>query len=94
MLTYNLALVATEVTFFDCDISSMTGRGVVATRGATVTLNQCRIHKCAATGVYIGGEGTTGEALNCEVTSCGLGGERILRGHSGIRRIDALRVAA
>ena len=72
------------MSFTGCDITSSSGRGIVATRGASVTVSDCNLHDSAATGFYIGGEGTQGEIKGCTVTENGKGGERVLRGHSGV----------
>ena len=37
------------------------------------------VHDCAATGVYVGGDGTTGEAVDCIVKGNGKGGERVMK---------------
>ena len=47
-------------------VTSMSGRSVV-TPGAELTLTNCFIHDSAATGVYIGGEGTHGSVTGCLV---------------------------
>jgi len=41
-----------------CTLQSDSGRGLVATRGSSVTVAHTSIHDCAATGVYIGDQGT------------------------------------
>ena len=70
------------------DIRSFSGRGIVAMDGGHVRLQDCHIHHCAATGVYIG--------INCQahlqstdILSNGLGNQRaggaaVARGHSGL----------
>lgn len=72
------------MSFVDCDITSSSGRGVVATRGSHLLMHRCQVHDSAATGVYIGGDGSFGEAVGCTIVRNGKGGERVLRGHSGI----------
>ena len=56
---------------------SSSGRGVVATLGAQLSLNNCYIHDSAATGVYIGGEGTHGSITSCLVRENGKGGAQV-----------------
>jgi len=73
-----------QATFVNCDISSESGRGVVATRGASIKFEGCTIHDSAATGIYVGGESTSGEAIGCIIKGNGKGGGRVLRGHSGV----------
>ena len=74
----------TDVTFDNCEISSKSGRGVVAIRGALLSMANSTVSKSAATGIYIGGDGTTGEMSDCTVTDCGRGGQRVSRalGHN------------
>ena len=44
----------TQVTVEECHVTSSSGRGVVATRGSRITLNESSIAECAATGMYLG----------------------------------------
>lgn len=71
----------------NCRITSRSGRGVVAINGfASVT--GCFIHRCAATGIYVGDD--DGEALikNCDIVENGVGNqereEGVGAGHSGV----------
>jgi hypothetical protein len=42
----------------DCDIMSLSGRGVVVIDGAISSIHNCNVHTCAATGIYVGGSGS------------------------------------
>jgi len=66
-----------EVNFANCAISSKSGRGVVAIRGARLMMSDSIVSNSAATGIYVGGDGTTGEISGCTVTDCGRGGHRV-----------------
>jgi len=65
------------VNFANCAISSKSGRGVVAIRGARLMMSDSIVSNSAATGIYVGGDGTTGEISGCTVTDCGRGGHRV-----------------
>ena len=66
-----------DVSFDNCSISSKSGRGVVAIRGARLVMFNSTVSNSAATGIYVGGDGTTGEMSGCTVTDCGRGGHRV-----------------
>ena len=71
-----------------CDISSASGRGVVAFDGGEAAVSNCHIHHCAATGIYIGGPGSTATIEHTDVVFNGDGNLQhrngITRGHSGV----------
>ena len=70
------------------DIASASGRGIVNIDGGFVTVRDCYIHNCAATGIYIGGPGSVAKIERTDVTQNGNGNVRsrrgIARGHSGV----------
>lgn len=76
----------------DCDIMSLSGRGIVTIDGATSTIHNCNIHTCAATGVYVGGAGSASTLTQTDVIENGTGNQRsqfndrrgVARGHSGV----------
>jgi len=69
-----------------CSIHSATGRGIVATRASSVVVNAVSIEECAATGIYIGDEGTHADIYESNIISNGFGNLElgIIPGHSGI----------
>eukprot|EP00814_Leptocylindrus_danicus_P019741 CAMPEP_0116018508 /NCGR_PEP_ID=MMETSP0321-20121206/8688_1 /TAXON_ID=163516 /ORGANISM="Leptocylindrus danicus var. danicus, Strain B650" /LENGTH=591 /DNA_ID=CAMNT_0003488911 /DNA_START=178 /DNA_END=1953 /DNA_ORIENTATION=+ len=72
----------------NCDIKSVSGRGVVAIDGGKTHISNCYIHDCAATGIYVGGSGSSAFVEQTDVLLNGNGNETarrgIARGHSGI----------
>ena len=69
------------------DLSSSSGRGIVAVGGAKVQLKNTFLHECAATGVYVSGEDTSVEIESCDIVGNGKGSQTggfIPSGHSGI----------
>ncbi|KAL3942681.1 MAG: hypothetical protein SGBAC_003165 [Bacillariaceae sp.] len=70
------------------DITSESGRGVVNIDGGNLTLRNCYIHDCAATGVYVGAAASKLTLQNTDVVRNGNGNRQhrrgIARGHSGI----------
>jgi hypothetical protein len=70
------------------EITSRSGRGIVNIDGGDATIRHCYVHDCAATGVYVGGQGTTMTIENSDVLRNGMGNKwsrrGIARGHSGI----------
>jgi hypothetical protein len=70
------------------DIVSHSGRGVVAINGGKVTAKKCRIHHCAATGIFISGSASEAIVEECDVVYNGFGNRLssrgVLSGHSGI----------
>lgn len=70
------------------DIVSHSGRGIVAIDGGKVTAKKCRIHHCAATGLFISGSASEATAEECDVVYNGFGNRLSSRGvpsgHSGI----------
>lgn len=76
-------------------IQSNSGRGVVALDGGHIRCDDCFIHDCAATGVYIGGRGSSATFIRTDIWSNGTGNLSvggIGRGHSGIYIEEATRV--
>lgn len=76
----------------DCDIMSLSGRGIVTIDGAITSILNCNIHTCAATGVYVGGAGSASTLTQTDVIENGTGNQRsqftdrrgVARGHSGV----------
>jgi hypothetical protein len=70
-----------------CRVKSKTGRGVVNIDGGHVDLDACFIGGCAATGLYVGGPGSSATVRYTDVYNNGRGNPRrrgIARGHSGV----------
>ena len=61
---------------------------VVAIDGKFVTIQNCYVHSCAATGIYIGGPGSVVNVERTDILQNGHGNEccrlGIARGHSGV----------
>lgn len=69
------------------DVSSMSGRGIVNIDGGFVSIKECYVHDCAATGIYVGGPGSEAIIETSDVVLNGNGNRLrrgIARGHSGI----------
>lgn len=67
---------STSIHMEGCSIQSDSGRGLVVSNGADVHVNRSTIHDCAATGAYIGDDGSY----------LGLGFSNVLRNGFGTRR--------
>jgi hypothetical protein len=69
-------------------VTSRSGRGIVNIDGGKIVLRGCAFHDCAATGIYVGGQGSQAEIEHTDVIRNGIGnisGRRgIARGHSGV----------
>ncbi len=57
----------------ECSIQSDSGRGIVVSNGAGVILVRSSIHDCAATGVYVGGEGSSVDIVSSNIIRNGFG---------------------
>jgi hypothetical protein len=78
----------------DCDIMSLSGRGLVVIDGAMSSIHNCNVHTCAATGIYVGGSGSEVRVSQTDVIDNGTGNTRtmhsierrrgVARGHSGV----------
>jgi hypothetical protein len=72
----------------NCKITSLSGRGIVTIDGASITVKKSYIHRCAATGIYVGGTGSAATIDKTDVVNNGIGNHRsrrgIARGHSGV----------
>ena len=70
------------------EISSASGRGIVNIDGGQVTIRNCYVHDCAATGIYVGGPGSRAQIESTDVVRNGNGNTAhrrgIARGHSGV----------
>jgi len=72
-----------------CDITSLSGRGLVAIDGGRATVTDSHVHHCAATGIYIGGPTSRATVRGTDVVRNGFGNSRhgrrgVSRGHSGV----------
>jgi hypothetical protein len=86
--------VTPTANLLDCDIMSLSGRGLVVIDGAASSVHNCNVHTCAATGIYVGGSGTVATISETDVIDNGTGNTRIMnsnerrrgvaRGHSGV----------
>lgn len=69
-------------------ISSATGRGIVNIDGGQMTVRNCYVHDCAATGIYVGGPESRAYIERTDVVRNGNGNNThrrgIARGHSGV----------
>jgi hypothetical protein len=70
------------------EVSSASGRGIVNIDGGQVTIRNCYVHDCAATGIYVGGPGSQALIERTDVVRNGNGNTThrrgIARGHSGV----------
>lgn len=81
--------IVPTLNLFDCDIVSLSGRGVVIIDGAISNIHNCNVHNSAATGVYVGGSGSMATMTQTDVVDCGVGNlsttrRGVARGHSGV----------
>jgi len=74
-----------------CDITSLSGRGLVTIDGGQSTITNSHVHHCAATGIYIGGPSSEATIRGTDVVRNGYGNQNrsvrrggITRGHSGV----------
>jgi len=61
-----------------CSLQSDSGRGVVVSGGGNLILTHSVIHDCAATGLYIGDQGTAASIYKSNVVENGFGSDRLL----------------
>jgi hypothetical protein len=69
------------------EVVSRSGRGIVVLGGAHAQIKDSYIHDCAATGLYVGRDGSRAALEAVDVTDNGMGNQRIggiVGGHSGI----------
>jgi hypothetical protein len=70
------------------DVTSRSGRGVVAVDGGKVIAKKSCVHHCAATGFFVAGVNSEATVEQCDIifNGCGnrLSSRGIARGHSGI----------
>lgn len=83
--------IAPTAHVIDCDIQSLSGRGMVSIDGGIARVDGCSIHNCAATGLYLGGIGSVATITRSDIYENGNGndrrrreGEQVTRGHSGV----------
>lgn len=83
--------IAPTANVIDCDIQSLSGRGMVSIDGGIARVDRCNIHNCAATGLYLGGLGSAATITCSDIYENGNGndrrrreGEQVTRGHSGV----------
>lgn len=70
-----------------CKVRSRSGRGIVCMDGGQLSLESSAVIDCAATGVYIGGPGSSAVLQDSDIIGNGIGSSHrrgIARGHSGI----------
>jgi len=63
----------------DCTLQSDSGRGVVVTNGARMEIIHTVLHDCAATGLYVGDQGTQALIAGCNIIRNGGGSRRMIR---------------
>lgn len=63
----------THTHFDGCSIQSDSGRGIVISNGAEVILARSSVHDCAATGVYLGDDGSSLDIVNSNILRNGFG---------------------
>lgn len=63
----------THTSLEECSIQSDSGRGIVVKNGAEVILIRSSIHDCAATGVYVGGDGSIVDIISSNILRNGFG---------------------
>ena len=76
----------------DCDIMSLSGRGIVVIDGGISHIHNTNVHTSAATGVYVGGSGSMATMTQTDIVDNGTGNTRniasrgrgVARGHSGV----------
>jgi hypothetical protein len=81
------AVAKAAVVLESVEVVSYSGRGIVVLDGAHVHIKDSYIHDCAATGVYVGGNGSRAVLEAVDVTDNGMGNLRVggsVRGHSGV----------
>lgn len=83
-----MAVPAPIVIMENVEITSASGRGIVNIDGGHVTIRNCYVHDCAATGIYVGGPGSRAQMERTDVVRNGNGNTThrrgIARGHSGV----------
>jgi len=84
-------LVRPQVWMDSVDVVSHSGRGIVNIDGGFSSIQNCHVHDCAATGIYVGGPGTQAIITKTDVLKNGNGNVRargtrqvVGRGHSGV----------
>jgi len=69
-------------------MSSLSGRGMVSIDGGNLVSKRCFVSNCAATGVYVGGPGSSAYVEQTDVICNGHGDKQrrhgVSRGHSGV----------
>jgi len=75
------------VTLDSVDVTSWSGRGVVHIHGGHLKISNSYIHDCAATGIYVGGSGSSATIEQTDIVENGKGNKKSRRGigpgHSG-----------
>jgi hypothetical protein len=67
-----------------CEVTSRSGRGIVVSNGGKLTLRQCNVHSCAATGIYMSGSNSTAKIASTDILGNGNGRRGLVGGHSGV----------
>jgi hypothetical protein len=73
-----------------CDVTSKSGRGIVVSNGGKLTLHQCNVHSCAATGIYMSGSNSTAKIASTDIIGNGNGRRGLAGGHSGVYLQDGV----
>jgi hypothetical protein len=70
------------------NVCSKSGRGIVTIDGGATEIYSSYVHDCAATGIYVGGPGSSASIVMSDVLRNGMGNRSVRRGiqlgHSGI----------
>ena len=75
-----------NASFSGLRVTSASGRGLVCVDGGRMSVEQCRVFDCAATGIYVGGRGSRARITETDVLRNGLGSRISSRRHTGIAR--------
>jgi len=81
------ALVRPSMWMESVEVLSHSGRGIVTIDGGFSSIQNCYVHDCAATGIYVGGPGTQAIIERTDVLHNGNGTRNrrgVGRGHSGV----------
>eukprot|EP00533_Pseudo-nitzschia_delicatissima_P014439 CAMPEP_0197277028 /NCGR_PEP_ID=MMETSP1432-20130617/16398_1 /TAXON_ID=44447 /ORGANISM="Pseudo-nitzschia delicatissima, Strain UNC1205" /LENGTH=521 /DNA_ID=CAMNT_0042743173 /DNA_START=235 /DNA_END=1800 /DNA_ORIENTATION=+ len=79
----------TPTVTLDCvDVTSWSGRGIVNVDGGHLKIKNSYVHDCAATGIYVGGTGSSATIERSDIIGNGKGNKKSRRGisagHSGL----------
>jgi hypothetical protein len=83
----NHSIVRPSMFLESVEVLSHSGRGIVNIDGGFSSIQNCYVHDCAATGIYVGGPGTQAIIERTDVLHNGNGTRNrrgVGRGHSGV----------